>query len=209
MRQALLTRYKTPRSYLEATRNLMDRKQHPGESVVSFFHAFNVLCSRIEQPIGEFELIKIAKSNLKESLGRLVFPMFVSSLEQLRVACIEAERNFGRKKIRYTAPPSLRTNRQFSEATIEISINPDEDQNLEIAALGGPITCWNCRKTGHMFIDCTATERNIFCYRCGKPDTITPFCPKCKSGNSKRNMVKAGDHRPTENPAITNQSQQQ
>lgn len=206
LKQALFSRYKTPKSYLEATRNLIDRKQQPGESVDSFFHSFNLLCSRLEQPISEFELIKIAKSNVKESLGRLVFPMFVSTLEQLRIACIEAERNFYKRENRYVAPQPTRISRQVSETTIERENNREEEEDISVAAISSQITCWNCKKVGHMFIDCTSTERNIFCYRCGKPDTITPYCSNCKSGNGKRNMAKAGNHRPLENPAILNQS---
>lgn len=206
LKQALFSRYRTPKSYLEATRNLLDRKQQPGESVDGFFHSFNLLCSKIEHPISEFELVRIAKSNLKESLGRIVFPMFVSSIEQLRIACAEAERNFLRKDNRYVPPHSARLVRQVNEASIEVHRMNDDQNEQEIAAMGVMVTCWNCQKTGHVFKDCISTERHIFCYRCGKADTITPYCQNCKSGNGKRNVVKAGNQRSGE--ATANQIQQ-
>ena len=52
------------------------------------------------------------------------------------------------------------------------------------------IVCWNCRSSGHLFMDCHSMQRNLFCYKCGLLGVITPKCPKC-SGNDTRSVTTA------------------
>lgn len=202
IKHSLLSRYKESRSNFELMRDLFERKQQVGESVDQFFEALTTLRLKLEQPISEYELIKIAKRNLKDSVARMVYPINVSSLEQLRVECIEAERNFQRRETRMTPNIQNRITRNVHEIIIddeEYEDVPEMDQISEIAM----VKCWNCGKPGHVFMECLSTERKLFCYRCGKPNTITPKCPKCQSENRKRNEVGAGDHRSREVPAST------
>ena len=49
------------------------------------------------------------------------------------------------------------------------------------------ILCFNCRKYGHQFRDCSA-EMSIFCYKCGEPNTTVKQCPFC----SKNEQVPLG-----------------
>lgn len=53
------------------------------------------------------------------------------------------------------------------------------------------MVCWNCKLTGHSFVDCISEQRNVFCFRCGFDNVITPKCPRCR-GNDKTNMSKTG-----------------
>lgn len=46
----------------------------------------------------------------------------------------------------------------------------------------GYVVCFNCQDVGHTFMNCMLAPSGMFCYRCGKRDTITPRCPNC-SGN--------------------------
>lgn len=52
----------------------------------------------------------------------------------------------------------------------------------EISAIN--LVCWNCQKKGHRYQDCLS-DRTIFCYGCGAPDTYKPNCLNCKSKNLK------------------------
>lgn len=200
LKHALLLQYKTPRSNFEIMRDLVERRQQPGESLDSYFRALNQIRSKLEQPIPEYEFIKIAKRNLKESVARLVYAMDVTSIEQLRISCIEAERCFPKRDMRPLTQPQ-RMQRHVSEVYPEK--DPYEEnttEEVEVSAVNNLI-CWNCREPGHTFMECMSSERYIFCYKCGRPDTITPKCPNCKSENPRMNVGKAGNHRSKENPA--------
>lgn len=63
------------------------------------------------------------------------------------------------------------------------------------------IICWNCHQPGHVYMDCTSLQRNIFCYKCGLKDVITPKCPNCATGNFPRNVMSAGVSRSSQTPA--------
>lgn len=199
---SLISHYQTPSSYLEIMRDLVERKQQSGESIDDYFHSINRLRSKLEHPITEYEMIRIAKLNLKESLSKMMFSVTVSSVEQLRVQCLEAERLFFRREVKPIQGPT-RVQRYANEVHYDQDENDDcaeSPDNHEVEAVSGLI-CWNCREPGHTFMECKATEWNRFCYRCGKPDVITPQCPKCKSGNPRRNAGNPGDQRSGMNPA--------
>lgn len=46
------------------------------------------------------------------------------------------------------------------------------------------VTCWNCRKTGHLARGCTEA-RTLYCYRCGRKEVTLRTCPTC-SENGER-----------------------
>lgn len=200
LRLALLNRYKTIRSNWELMQELVERKQRQGESIDEYFHNLNLLRARLEVPVAEGEMIKIAKRNLKENIARIVYPMNVSSVEQLRMECLEAERIFIRNQTRTIIPQQSRPQRYIHE----IVKNFDEDEQAEtvpeVASIDSPPVCWNCQQEGHVFRDCLSRQRNLFCYKCGRPDTITPKCPICSNeqGNSRRNVGITGLPRSTE-----------
>lgn len=206
LRHALLNQYQISRSNLEIITDLVQRKQQPGESIDNYFQAIGKIRSKLVQPIQEFDLIKIIKSNIKDSIRRIVYPIMVSSIEQLRVECNEAERQFCRRDDR-TSQPILRPVRAVNEIYVEEEERFSEDEkiqnNLEIAAINmqrkQPVICWNCKQPGHVFMDCTAVERALFCYKCGRPNVITPRCPNCQTGNQPKSLGTKGDHCSLEN----------
>lgn len=58
------------------------------------------------------------------------------------------------------------------------------------------IKCWNCG-SGHRFQDCDIPIKSIFCFGCGKKDTVKPHCPICTSknqGNRSEGMRLSGNH---------------
>lgn len=44
-----------------------------------------------------------------------------------------------------------------------------------------PLRCFNCKETGHLFIDCNRAVERKFCFRCGYEDVIAPECPNCNT----------------------------
>ncbi|KAI8118687.1 hypothetical protein CVS40_9620 [Lucilia cuprina] len=100
LRCELLNQYRNNSSNFEIMRDLVERKQQPQETIDAFFYAMNKLRSRLVQAIPEYDMIKIMKRNVKENVAKIVYPIAVSSVEQLRLECNEAERNFPRREMR-------------------------------------------------------------------------------------------------------------
>lgn len=90
-------------------------------------------------------------------------------------ANLELDENFG---IVRTNPFSKK-----SDTTTEPQVRPYE-----------PV-CWNCRETGHTFVNCRKEKRSVFCYKCGKQDFAVSNCPQC-SGNAGANSQRS-DMRPS------------
>ena len=200
LRCELMSQYQVNYSNCEIMRDLVERKQQPNETLDQFFHAMCKLRSRLVQPIQELDMIKILKRNVKESVGRIVYPIVVSTVEQLRMECFEAERYFLKREIRNPIQPP-RPIRSVNEVCFEVRDDTETELD-EISALKmTQLKCWNCNLMGHGFRDCNATERALFCYRCGKPNVIAPRCPDCQRGNRMRDLAMSGEPRPSKNPA--------
>lgn len=211
LKYGLTERFKTRRTCFEAMRDLLERKQMPGESIDSFFHDVNLMRSKLEKPVSEYEMISLVKKNLRKNLSSIVYALPVNSVEQLRIECLEIERTFFKKDS--VAPPPTQfppVNRPIrvsalQEEELELNRVEEIDEVVEVAAFtSNPILCWNCQKPGHGFRDCPATQRGLFCFKCGRPNTITPKCSNCASENSRKNMVATGNHRSTEPSKIVN-----
>ncbi|KAH8330081.1 hypothetical protein KR074_003058, partial [Drosophila pseudoananassae] len=67
-------------------------KQRSGESVEDYIQMMLTLRARLETPVSDFDLIKIIKMNLRERISKVVYPIHVTNLEQLRHECHDAER---------------------------------------------------------------------------------------------------------------------
>lgn len=85
---------------------------------------------------------------------------------------------------------------EVSVPDTQVNVN-EIDNELEVLAVNKPtstyksesgsnvvVTCWNCRVTGHRYSDCRE-PRQVFCYRCGRPNVYSPDCT-CKQ-NTKKN----------------------
>lgn len=209
LRHALISRFQSRRSNFEIMRDLVERKQQNNESIDTFFHDMCQIRSKLIPPINDYEMIKIMKKNVRDHIARIVYAMPVSSVEQLRIECNEAERNFPRREHRLMPPPS-RPSRQINEVYMDETESisevecdhPGAEEVCEVQINRPRLTCWNCHKPGHTFMECDSTERALFCYRCGHPNTITPKCPNCQSGNRSRGVEKLGGPRPNETPAL-------
>lgn len=209
LKHALRSRYQNTTSNCEIMRDLVERKQQLNESVDSYFHNMCQIRSTLIQPISEYDMIRILKRNIKESIGKIIYPMNISSVEQLRLESNEAERMFPKR-----APRDFQQHRHLRQVN-EIYSNDhvysqeDNEGNVDYEEVEAirinpgysrqKLTCWNCRLQGHGFMDCPSPKRALFCYRCGKPDVTAPVCPACQE-NRKGGMGKTGAPRSSETP---------
>lgn len=64
----------------------------------------------------------------------------------------------------------------------------EEKKEPEVEAFSAEaFICYNCRKEGHRFMNCTE-KKNLFCHKCGRAGYLTKNCPNCCkiSGNEDR-----------------------
>lgn len=209
VRHALISRFQSHRSNFEIMRDLVEKKQQPNESIDNYFYNMCHMRSKLIPPITDYEMIKILKKNVRENISRIVYAMPVSSVEQLRIECNEIGRDFPRRENRVMQPP-IRPTRHVNEVYVDDNesssdVDNESAENNEVCELNvnrarPKLTCWNCHQPGHTFTECDSKERALFCYKCGHPNTITPKCPKCQSGNRNRGVEKMGGPRPIEAP---------
>ena len=205
LREALLLQYQSTTSDLDVIRDIVERKQLPTESVDSYFHELSKLRSKLDKSYPETSLIRIIKRNLRDSISRIVYPMSIYSIDQLRHECFQIEQNFPRRD--RVPPPINRFPNGRVQQVHEIEEQGVDDDFVQVdearyvrpnknTAVGAKIVCYNCREPGHIFMNCPEDPK-IFCYRCGLPGFKTINCPDCRKGNLMKTVTTPGESRST------------
>jgi len=208
LRSALQIQFQTRKSSFDQEQELRERRQRQGGSVDEYLQEMLALRSRLDTPFSDRDLIKVIKVNIKDSISRVIYPMYITNWEMLRdecYSCHDAEKWVANRWSRpQTVPPPQRPfkeRHQVQEAFVpEPERTPIDEPTEAVEALYRPRTnggekassfaCWNCSQGGHSFSECESPVRNIFCYRCGQPDVVLPKCPRCQSGNSRQGRTK-------------------
>lgn len=185
-------KFKNFESDFEIQRKIIDRRQLPSESADIFISEIVKLKNQMRVPIPEFEIVRIAKDNLKEGLVQLIYAKNIESIDDLIEECRRPEVTIS-KRVSYRQQQQ----HTYARRVHELDLNNSEDQYPDIEAIYNSniptkqITCWNCKNIGHSFIECEMEPRNIFCYKCGFSGVTSPKCPNCV-GNPQKNMGKTG-----------------
>lgn len=189
----LIKKFRNFESDFEIQRRIMERRQAPNESADSFITEIVKLKNQMRLHVDEAELVKIVKDNLKDGLAQLVFPITIYNFDHLLEECKRAERNIS-KRSSHRMP--LGNPRKIYE--IEMHNDPEEDEQVRLVEAlqkdklpAKQLVCWNCKTSGHSFIECPVVQRNVFCYRCGFDGVTSPTCPRCV-GNTKLNTRGTG-----------------
>ena len=209
LRHASLYQFQSMTSDFEVMRDIVERKEQYNDTVDEFFHAVVKLRAKLLKPVPEYDFIRIIKRYLKDSIARIVYPMSVYSVDQLRHECYQIEQSFVRKDRvpaqnmnRFQQPTrapqvhevELSTEHQREEDYVEYEVEEvralNQNRNATVAS---KLVCWNCRGEGHVFMNCTQDPK-IFCYRCGLAEHKTINCPNCLK-NSKETVNNPGASR--------------
>lgn len=155
---------------------IRERKQLPGESYDNYYADVLKLCDRLRYPLLEEDLVEMLKRNLRPQLRRELFYITVTSLAHLRHLILRREVLNNELENKYNLRP---TQKHISELELD---DKDEELlgNVSTINKNSNITCWNCKKQGHAFVDCLE-ERSIFCYGCGTENVFKPNCTQCKN----------------------------
>lgn len=188
----LIKKFRNFESDFEIQRRMVERRQMPSETADAYITEIIRLKNQMRVQIPEYELVRIVKDNLKDGLSQLVFPKDINSMDELLEECKRAERNIVKRQMHRQ---QLQNYRRVNELEYDDFI-PDES-TFQVEALKPanntqkPLTCWNCKKPGHNFVECSEEQRNLFCYKCGFEGVTSPKCQRCL-GNLPRHMTKNG-----------------
>jgi len=199
---ALRTQFREERDDVDVEELIRNRKQKTNESFDSFYDTISGLVDQLEVPWPARKLVRVLKNNLRPEIRHEILNVEIRTVQELRETCRRREVFLDEvKKIHGYAKAS-----PFRREISEISQDPKErseqeaETELEIEAFS--LVCWNCRKEGHRYQDCLS-ERRVFCYGCGTPNTYKPSCAKCTK-NSKAGTSRS-PFRQTPSSALRNQ----
>lgn len=161
-------------------KDIENRYQREDESFGVFLAAMVLKFQELPYEVVEERKVSIIRRNLLPAyLDRLAL-VDTTTLYQLNFAC---------DRIEQSQYASIRRP-QFPLASVN-PVQPRLDQRPKYEFKSEPVNqsaasnvrCFNCNKQGHHFNDCQL-PRKKFCFRCGKPDTISFNCD-CNSGNGR------------------------
>lgn len=183
-------------SNLDVLRQMMDRKQGRDETVTQYIDAITILRTQLRQSLQDYEVIDIIKAGLKPRIAHLLFSADIYSVEQLRNECRKAEEFLDRESVARvrTNAPSRMVNEIFDSDYKEITKEVDELKlRPKVTSFLKTETsrCWNCGDNGHVFKQCTSSQRSLFCFKCGSPGITAPQCNNCKKSTRPSNPFKS------------------
>jgi len=173
------------------------RTQGSQERVLSFVVAMENLFRKLPSMPSESTRLQIVQRNLLPYIQSRLAAHPISSFQELVKFSRAIEETEAR--IRRFAPPPTNYRQllepelayhkpSYQSAAIEIAETPVTETSspddlrirspFNVDAVSTPLLCWNCNQPGHSFRQCNK-PRNIFCYRCGKPDVTSKSCTKC------------------------------
>ncbi|KAI8116040.1 hypothetical protein CVS40_11831 [Lucilia cuprina] len=142
-------------------------------------------------PLREEEMVEILQRGLRPRIRQQLLYVPINSVAQLRKLCLKGESLLN--EVSKTSAPIQNYNRMDGShrvvSELEEDLQFDSEFPAEVDELSkrsnDRLTCWNCRKDGHRYMDCMET-RSTICYSCGAIDVYKPTCRNCNSGNLKK-----------------------
>ena len=201
LKDSLIRQFRNMKSDFELMRNLVERRQNPGESIDDYFLAMAKLRSMLRVDIDNADLIKIMKRNVRENVSRMVYAM-----QECKQAEEHLARNYNRHAPVTNSRPFNARSGQVQSVYFKEEAAIDNNEFVEEvqAKPKEKDECFKCHKLGHHHKDCPMLSKKVYCFRCGKEDVIAPKCPECLAkGNARRTAAPVGEQRskevPTEN----------
>lgn len=171
------------------------RTQGSQERVLSFVVAMENLFRKLSDPPSEQTKLQLIRRNLLPYIqSRLAICPVNSIAELLRLSrgIEETETRVQRfqpppTNYRHLLEPELAYHRPLTNPVAAVE-EPCSDASREfpnINAVSGSIKpphCWNCKKSGHRFRQCTQPKRR-FCFKCGRDEVTSRSCPVCSKND--------------------------
>ncbi|XP_073838452.1 uncharacterized protein [Musca autumnalis] len=199
LRSAFLSQFRRFESEFQIQKRIMDRRQQPQESFEDFFNAVLKLRNQQRVPYSENDLVEIMKGNLKSSLAALIFPIRIHGLNHFQQEVKRAENMLSnqRQTFQQRSYPMQRVHELYYEEPYMEENREEVEMEVDAIRDTTKYTCWNCKKPGHSYIECSIPISRVFCFRCGREGVLAPKCPKCQ-GNGSRSVPRTAEARSTQ-----------
>lgn len=214
LKRAMLAHFAKQEADLEIRKLIMERRQATNEGFGEFSLAVECLATRLIRPMANGELMEILRQNMSANFQTCLLMHPTHNVDALKGACRKYERlwasqmesqkgrNFNRRMAELgfeETPPQVDELRGRTVNTMasEELVN---EKGFEVNAIAPAkafnraeyAICWNCEDIGHTFVDCTSTDRKVFCYGCGAKNIYKPTCPKCSPENPRSSGTNSG-----------------
>lgn len=175
------------------------RTQGTHERVISYVSVMESLFKKLPNVPAESHRVELIRRNMLPNIQTQLSIQLIKNLADLvNLARAIEETNWRVQKYqpppsntRYLLEPELAYRKPISTNVAPVQVeyignSPLNDAVADISpsTSNAPI-CWNCKGTGHRFKKCTQPKQ-IFCFKCGKPNTVSTSCGCAKNGRTPR-----------------------
>lgn len=219
LKRAMIAHFAKQETDLEIRKLIMERRQVATEGFGDFCLAVECLAARLTRPMDDIELVEILRQNMSDRLQTCLLLHHTPNVDSLKASCRKFERLWATQSQFSKARTFNRRMAElgFDDGPAQVSeieggddlcvrespaVNGSRVNSLgyEVSALSQAkppnrseyLICWNCDDIGHSFMDCSSTDRKIFCYGCGAKNVYKPTCKKCSAGNPKPGGIITG-----------------
>lgn len=183
---------------VELWEEIRNRTQGQDESIGAYFACMINLFSRLPTKPSEEQKLQVLRRNIAPYYIHAMGLQDIHTVDKLREICKKLEDN-RLMADKFHPPPSARRNLLEPDLSYQgrarvTHVNTSEVRNNSFTQPRSQPTCWNCRKTGHLYRDC-GPPLNKFCYGCGLQNYTKATCTRCNnSGNGSRSSsFRTGD----------------
>lgn len=132
-----------------------------------------------------------------------VAPFEIRTLSELARVCrrVESATQSVSMSLPFESQNYSRNPFQRAKAINEVEYEDDQAScGSELCVVGrlGPIKCYNCQKSGHIFRSCTKPKEGVFCYSSGGKNVTTKTCSKCAGNGARGVTTRASQEMPPE-----------
>lgn len=175
---------------VDVHRQMLGRRQQPGESFVMYYQALVNLRNQLKAPMSETDFVERVRTGLLPDIQDKLCLHRTDTIGQLRMLVneIQASKERSRAMLSSFARPRARV-----EEAASLMVEPDENIETYVDAVEAVAKyqppkpkCWNCDAEGHYYHDCDKEPTGFFCYGCGRKGTVKPRCPSCSQKNRSR-----------------------
>lgn len=193
---------------------ILSRTQGINENVIMYIMSVESLFRRLGKNTSESEITKQIIRNLNPFYSDRISSYEIASLDELKEKCRKIHEVKLRNE-RYKPPPSRKSGLLEPEMACLSLESSSHNQPSLLSLSSNPLagrTCWNCDIEGHPYSECLEPRR-LFCYGCGRKNTLKSACTECSAKNAIGGVVPRGrmtsTFRPSVGPTPNSQNQNQ
>lgn len=176
---ALRVQYKSDYKDFDILEDIRRRRQKSTETFDEYVDIISSMADKLRNPMSDRDFCETILRNLKPEIRLELLHLDISNVSQLRREVRKHER-FVKEFHSIESHRSVKG--RVAELSVELSKDNSDKELIDVCAIQQVLTCWNCEKPGHTYVDCMEVRR-VFCYGCGVKDTYKPTCPRCNRKN--------------------------